>query len=121
PYLLAATIRLVVAQRLLRRLCESCKIPGDQQLAASTLARYGISQHYAAVGCPTCHYTGYTQRRAIYEVLPIDKTLTTKIKTLEQDIDSYLQEKGIMTLRDQVVTLIRNGETSLEEGLTFLI
>lgn len=121
PYLLAATLRLVVAQRLLRRLCESCKVLGDKALAASTLARHGIGQHYAAVGCPNCHYTGYTQRRAIYEVLPIEKALTAKIKDLEQDIGSYLNEHGIMTLQDQVIELIRNGETSLEEGLTYLI
>jgi type II secretory ATPase GspE/PulE/Tfp pilus assembly ATPase PilB-like protein len=121
PYLLAASLRMVVAQRLLRRLCDTCKRPISVQTHAKLLDTYQISTCHEPVGCPECHYTGYAKRKAIYEVVPITRYLTDKIKSLDLDIDAYLRQEGILTLRDQVVALIRDGETSLEEGLMYLI
>lgn len=121
PYLLAASLRMVVAQRLLRRLCDTCKRPVTHHAHAKLLDLHHIHTHHEPVGCPECHYTGYARRKAIYEVVPITRTLTDKVKALDLDIEAYLKEQGIMTLRDQVVELIRQGDTSLEEGLMYLL
>ncbi len=122
PYLLAASLRMVVAQRLLRRLCDDCKRAAPPLDAHSKLLdQYEIHTHFEPQGCPQCHYTGYSQRKAIYEVVPITRFLTDKIKALDLDIQDYLRDQGIRTLRDQVIALITNGETSLEEGLMYLI
>lgn len=122
PYLLAASLRMVVAQRLLRRLCDTCKLPvAATEAHSKLLTQYQIHTHYAPQGCPACHYTGYAQRKAIYEVVPVSRLLTDKIKALDLDIAEYLKAQGIMTLREQVIELIVHGETSLEEGLMYLI
>lgn len=121
PYLLATSLRMVVAQRLLRRLCDNCKKHQAITAHAKLLNLHNIHTIYEAVGCPECHYTGYAKRKAVYEVIPITRILSNKIKALDFDIDDYLKSENIMTLRDQVIDLIRNGDTSLEEGLMYLI
>lgn len=121
PYLLAATVRVVVAQRLLRQLCDACKQVSQEADVPPVLLQAGLKQHYLPQGCPACQYTGYAPRVAIYEVIPINKELAGKIKRMDLEIDEYLQREGILTLRDQVVELIRKGETSLEEGIMYLM
>ncbi|MEM7035864.1 MAG: GspE/PulE family protein [Bacteroidota bacterium] len=120
PYLLAASIRLVVAQRLLRILCDHCKSPAEATHSRIT-EQFGITQHHVAVGCPHCHYTGYARRKAVYEVIPITRALSNCIKTMEFEVDDLLAESGIATLQSHVVHMIRTGETSLEEGMMYLI
>lgn len=120
PYLLAASVRVVVAQRLLRQLCENCKRATDE-VPARMADKYGLHKAWEAVGCPSCHYTGYARRKAVYEVIPITRELTDKIKDVDLEIGDYLQAQGIRTLQDHVVELIRSGETSFEEGLMYLI
>jgi type II secretory ATPase GspE/PulE/Tfp pilus assembly ATPase PilB-like protein len=122
PYLLASTVRMVMAQRLLRRLCPECKeLANGSAVHGKLLSGLGISEHHAAKGCPSCHYTGYIKRKAIYEVVPIDRKLNSKIKQLDFEVDEDLKLAGIRSLKDHVVQLIKDGETSLEEGLSYLL
>jgi type II secretory ATPase GspE/PulE/Tfp pilus assembly ATPase PilB-like protein len=121
PYLLSTTLRLLVAQRLLRVLCEDCKKACTEQTYAKLQQELGLHTHYLPVGCPTCHYTGYSRRKAIYEVIPMDKTLTEAVKRVQTDVSDYLRENNILTLGDNVTTMVKNGETSLEEGLMYIV
>jgi general secretion pathway protein E/type IV pilus assembly protein PilB len=121
PYLLATTLRLLVAQRLLRVLCDACKAPSTERTYARVQDLLGLHTHHLPLGCPQCHYTGYSRRKAIYEVIPMDKHLVEAVKRTQTDVSDLLRERGILTLGDHVAEMVRAGETSLEEGLMYLV
>jgi len=79
-----------------------------------------LTHHFAAVGCSECHHTGYKNRKAIYEIIPITKELVTKIKNNTSEIDDYLKENKIVTLRQNATQLIIDGVTSVEEVYSLL-
>ena len=121
PYLIAASLRMVVAQRLIRQLCEDCKAESQEELFESIQQAHGISTHFVPVGCPSCHYTGYSRRKAIYEVIPVTKELMDKIKQKDLEIESYLVEHNVKTLKQHVLEQVKTGSTSLEETLMYLV
>jgi general secretion pathway protein E/type IV pilus assembly protein PilB len=122
-FLLASTLNLVVAQRLVRVLCPKCK--SEHPFTTSILPPgfkppENLVKHFAAVGCESCYYTGYKGRKAVYEVLTIDATFAEAIRKETPDIQSILKEKGIDTLADSAYTLFANGETTIEEVYSIL-
>lgn len=124
PFLIASTLNLSVAQRLVRKLCVHCKkqhkITADDLPQNYTLQK-NIKQHYKSVGCPKCHHTGYKGRIAIYEILPITKELSQEIKHNALEIDAYLEAKKIATLQTNALRMIEEGSTSIQEVYTLLI
>jgi type IV pilus assembly protein PilB len=101
PYLIASTLKLSVAQRLIRRLCPKCKI--DSKFSSSEFPKSFIApnipeRHYVASGCPECYYTGYHGRRAIYEIITIDEMLGNEIRINQLDSGRYLTGKEIDTI-----------------------
>jgi type IV pilus assembly protein PilB len=125
PFLLAYTIHVVIAQRLLRKLCQRCKAPVvDPDVEA--LVRLGMSEHeakstklYRAVGCPNC-IKGYKGRTAIHEALSFTKDIRKIILESDTAVDEDKIRKqaithGMQTLRQTAVDLMRKGITSLEE------
>lgn len=98
PYLISNTVVLCVAQRLVRTICTHCR----------------------KEGCPHCYYTGYKGRKAIYEVIPVDKRMQEAIRTSENDIENLLKERGITTLKDSAMELLARGETTMEEILPII-
>ena len=76
-FLLASSLRLVLAQRLVRRLCPHCRQPAaaDDPLARRLFAGQAVPAHYRATGCPACGHTGHQGRLALYEALAIDEPL----------------------------------------------
>lgn len=116
PYLTADTLVMSVAQRLVRLLCPHCK-----RLSASPLPpAIDTAEHFEAAGCPRCYYTGYSGRRAVYEVIPIDGALAEAARRGQADIAPLLAERGITSLREAVIDLFRRGETSLDELIPLL-
>lgn len=118
PYLISETLIACVAQRLIRLLCPHCKKtfhPDVSFTAGYKLVPNNI--YYEKTGCEKCYYTGYLGRKAIYEVILIDKHLSQQIRKSETDIDDYLQRHHIKTLKDSALELFGRGETSLEEIL----
>ncbi|WP_203258181.1 GspE/PulE family protein [Hyunsoonleella ulvae] len=121
PFLIAETINISVAQRLLRVLCDTCKKEAPfnaKDLPKSFKPEYAIEKHYTAVGCNECYHTGYKGRTAIYEILPITHDVASAIKnnTLQQ-LDSI---KG-KQLSDKAFSLLSKGTTSLDEIYPILI
>ncbi len=117
-----AALNTVVAQRLLRRLCPSCKAPANY--SAEEMTRMGVSptatdasQWYRAVGCSHCRGTGYAGRTAILEHL----TLTPEVSDLflqrapTKALANAARSAGMVGLRDKALGLAAKGETSLEE------
>lgn len=119
PYLIANTLVMTVAQRLVRLLCPHCK---RAMPAAEDVRRLvpDAERYFEAVGCEKCFYTGYSGRRAVYEVIPIDEGLTAAIRAGQSDIAPLLKERDIQTLREAVVGLFLRGETSLDELIPLL-
>ncbi|MEI7751129.1 MAG: ATPase, T2SS/T4P/T4SS family [Candidatus Omnitrophota bacterium] len=114
-YLVAGSIGLVAAQRLVRVLCPACKEP--YKIDPKTKDENGIRTDtlYKAVGCPKCRNIGYWGRMAIYEVLPIDddfRRLITK--------DSNLNALKELQKAKKYETLLQNGIKKVERGLTTL-
>ena len=117
-FLIASTLKVSVAQRLVRKLCEHCK--QEDALSAEILPEgfdipKELSKHFKAVGCNTCYHTGYVGRKAIYEIIPITRALAEHIKRNSLEIDTYLKENGIVTLKENALQLVIKGETSIEE------
>ena len=121
PYLVASGVTCVVAQRLVRRLCD-CKTEVD--LSAEVLADQGFDcpgglKAFEPVGCVRCNHTGYRGRLGIYEVMPIDDGLRRLIleKSSADDMREYAREHGMRVLREDGLEKIREGVTSVAEVL----
>jgi len=117
-YLLADTMNLTVAQRLVRLLCNECKVNTSlmqEELSPVMRKKKLPESHYKAVGCEACHYTGYKGRKAIFEIIPVNDDLSELIKTGASDIKALLKKMNIKTLEENAVQLLADGETSLEE------
>ncbi len=124
PYLVASTLQGVLAQRLVRKICPSCKQeyqPSDEELAAFAKTRADIKQasFYKAVGCEECNSTGYRGRMAIYELLVLDDELRTLIS--EDPVDAKIREvaqaKDMHSLREDGWIKAAEGLTTLDEVL----
>lgn len=122
-YLLAGTLNLTVAQRLVRTLCPNCKkatkLHKDELPEAYKNA--APSEHYLAVGCNECFHSGYKGRKAIYEVIPVNTELTGYIKNNATEINSYCAQNKIHKLSDNAFSLFVTGVTSLEETYPYLL
>ncbi|WP_322095323.1 GspE/PulE family protein [Paraburkholderia bannensis] len=120
PYNLAAALRLITAQRLVRKLCPQCRQPSDA--SAATLRAAGLAddaQPYIARGCEACHGIGYRGRVGIHEVMPVSAAMRDMIvaRRSAQDIARLARTEGVATLRDAALARVRDGTTSLAEAL----
>jgi type IV pilus assembly protein PilB len=119
-YLIANTLNLSVAQRLVRLLCEECK-QHSTELIQNSVIQESVNDHYISQGCSNCHFTGYKGRTALFELLEIDEYITKAIKENKNDFNTYLTEKGFKSLKNQAFELFKNHKTSFEEIYPLLI
>jgi len=121
-FLIANTLNVSVAQRLVRKLCTNCKQLETAPIAVSKEFEFlKNTTLYKAVGCSECYQTGYKGRKAVYEIIPISEELVTRIKNKELEINQYLQENKIATLKSNMISLVQQGITSIDEVYSFLI
>lgn len=124
PYLITSCINLVVAQRLVGRVCESCKEP--IQVPEQTLLNIGVPKAdipkytlFKGKGCTTCNGTGIKGRLAIFELMP----MTSKIKEMvlknssAAELRNACRELGLKTLRRSALLKLMRGQTTIEEVL----
>jgi general secretion pathway protein E len=122
-YLLVSTLRAVIAQRLVRRLCQKCK--RVRRDTAAMLARLGACPEtfpghlHEPVGCSTCHGEGYRGRTTIYEVMTMSRPLQEMVLSGGGDskIEKAAREQGMKTLLETGLAKSMAGETSFEEVL----
>ena len=124
PYLIASAITMVAAQRLLRRVCEACKMRAALQAGMLTAPPRETEavrdvEGYHGAGCPECHHTGYRGRAAIYEVMPLTDDLRRMILRggSAGELKSAAMKTGMRTLRQAAVRKVREGVTTIEEAL----
>jgi len=122
PFNIASSVILITAQRLARRLCDNCKVPGDYPKQALLDAGYkesdldGTWKAYRAVGCSSCN-NGYKGRVGIYQVMPISEEIQRIILSHGTALDIAKQAKaeGVRDLRESGLVKVKQGVTSLEE------
>ena len=121
PFNVASSIRLIMAQRLVRKLCQHCKQP--QTIPLVTLKQAGFSQQnlssiqlYQSKGCQYC-VDGYQGRIGIFEIMPISKTLSNLIlhHGAQANIAKHAEQEGIQSLWQVALNKAKQGVTSLTE------
>ena len=122
PFMIAAALRGVLAQRLLRRLCDRCKRP--RPVGADEAAELGIIDPKAGsysepVGCETCFHTGYLGRIPIHEWMSITRTVRELIvrKASLDELRAAANQEGLNSMRQAAIEKASKGETSLDEVL----
>ncbi len=117
PYLLSSTLSLVVAQRLLRRLCQGCRVAYEPLPAIRE--QFGLTEEllYQAKGCEACSHTGYHGRVAVYEVMGMSRDLRDLIARglPAHALKEGAVKNGMATLWQSGLNKVRAGLTSLEE------
>jgi type IV pilus assembly protein PilB len=124
PFLVATSVHLICAQRLIRKTCSECKTEIKTPLQA--LLKAGFSQEevnnmptYKGEGCKTCNGTGYKGRIGMYEVMEISEGIQELILVgaSAREIRNKAVEEGMLTLRQSGLAKIRSGLTTLDEVL----
>ncbi len=121
PFLLASTLRVLEAQRLIRRLCKECKQPYD--IDVETAKRNGLQageKLFKPKGCSTCRGSGYKGRLGVFEVIRITPKMANLIQSRAAlpDLRQSARDQGMKLLADNAIDKVRLGLTSLEEALT---
>ena len=124
PFLVASSTNLIMAQRLLRKVCVSCK--ADVKLHGEVLRELGIPEDDArkvafkeGKGCVDCNNTGYKGRLGVYEVMPVSPKIRDMIldRSATSAIKKQAVTEGMLTLRMDGLMKLKNGITTAEEVL----
>ena len=122
PFLISATLQAVVAQRLVRKICQRCKtefVPTEEMLYELGLRRedIGNNKFYYGRRCIECNHTGYKGRTAIFETLVVSERIRQMIMDGASGsvIRETAREEGMLTLRERGLRLIFEGVTTVEE------
>ena len=133
PFLVASTVNVIIAQRLVRKICPHCRV--SQTIPVAELQKYlsleTIKKHYIPVGasqevriykgqgCRSCHNTGYQGRIGIYEVIELTKTMRELVSNKAETDELYDQalKEGMTTMFDDGIEKITKGLTTIEEIL----
>jgi len=122
PFLIGAAVNAVLAQRLVRRICEHCKEPAkidDEQREHLTMIGITMEQMFRGAGCPKCHTTGYAGRVGLYELLVLDD-VTRDMIAQRPSVTEFRRsciERGMNTLRFDGFRKAAKGLTTIEEVL----
>ena len=121
PWLISSALRGVVSQRLVRKICPHCKTayrPSDEELAVLGMDIGSDVTFYKGAGCPECRHSGYSGRRAVFEILMIDRTLRRLISGGADSaaLADAAYGSGFITMRDSCRQLVLSGVTSAEEA-----
>jgi type IV pilus assembly protein PilB len=122
PFLIGAAVNGVLAQRLIRRLCNSCRAkekPGEEMAEYLTMQGLDATEMWVAKGCDRCRKTGYSGRVGIYELLVIDDQLRDIIAR-NPNVAEFRRlciERGMVTLRSDGLRKVAKGVTTVQEVL----
>ena len=126
PFLISSTLLAVLAQRLVRRVCTKCRTPfepSENQLSLLNLSPHDVGEKmfYYGRGCPNCNDTGYRGRKGIYELIVISDALRNLINDRAPTlvVRQKAVELGMVTLRDDGLRSIYDGDTTVEEILKY--
>ncbi|MGH2831708.1 MAG: ATPase, T2SS/T4P/T4SS family [Solirubrobacteraceae bacterium] len=117
PFLVSSAVDCIVAQRLVRMLCQHCKRP--MRVSEAVLSKYGLegTQPYEPVGCSRCGGSGYRGRVGLYEVMRVDEEMRRQIleHASVDEITATAVRGGMRRLHDDGMVKVRSGQTSIAE------
>jgi len=123
PFLLTSSVNLIAAQRLVRKICVTCKEPVE--VTPDALINIGVDPAEVSMGfptfhgkgCPNCNQTGYKGRVAIYEVMVMHEALKELVlrAAAAADLKREAVKLGMSTLRMSAIQKVRDGLTTIEE------
>lgn len=130
PFLVASTVNVIIAQRLIRKICEMCKTSIDinitdlaKDLSDETIKKYfgtkAKARVYVGAGCKICHNTGYFGRLGIFEVLEVTKTIRELIM-VKSDSDVIIKQaraEGMTSMLEDGLMKVAQGSTTIQEVL----
>ena len=126
PFLLCSSVAGIVSQRLIRKACKSCRVPydpGDEELEKLGINREDIGDRkfFYGKGCPNCNESGYRGRKSICELLTMSPELMELIlkNAPTMTIREKAREQGMVTIREDGIQSIINGETTVDEVLRY--
>lgn len=122
PFLIASGVRAALSQRLIRRLCDSCKREAslDKKMLSAIGSRAGEDAvFYAPTGCAKCNFTGYNGRTGIFEIIRMSDDLEDLIlsRAPVSQFNKYIKSNNIKGLFDDAVQKAAEGITSIEEAM----
>jgi len=124
PFLVASTVDIIIAQRLVRKICESCKIKtiGKRSDFIKNFLEKSVNKYFGSQenikimqgeGCKSCHYTGYSGRIGIFEVIEVTNRIR-KLITEKNDSDIINKE----AIEEGMTTMLEDGLEKVKKGLT---
>ncbi len=125
PFMVATSVKLIMAQRLIRTVCAACKKPA--KIAPDMLEYLGMSQEeadkytfYEGEGCDICNGSGNKGRRALFEIMPVSRVLEKLILegASSLEIEEQALKEGMRTLRQEAIIALKEGKTTVEQVLT---
>ena len=126
PFLISASLECVLAQRLIRKICSTCKTPYEPsekvlQTLSLTPHDIGDKNFFYGTGCDVCNQTGYKGRKGIYELLKISDPLREMINSRTSGVVMRQKavELGMTTLREDGLRSIYDGLTTIEEVVKY--
>ncbi|OIP73559.1 MAG: hypothetical protein AUK08_03235 [Candidatus Pacebacteria bacterium CG2_30_36_39] len=130
PFLISSTIKVLIAQRLVRKICQACRVSQniDKNDLKDTLPTSAITSLfenkdkkdvYIGKGCPVCHDTGYKDRIGIYEVMVLNEEIRDAIMERKdaEEIAQIAIKNGMTTMMDDGIEKVKEGITTIEEVL----
>lgn len=119
PYLLSSSLIAVMAQRLLRKLCDHCKIPYEPSKSEQSQVGTSADVFYKPQGCAHCFGSGYLGRHGIYELMAVHHPLKQQmLKSADSnELKKIALEDGLSTLKNEASFLVLDGTTSVAEML----
>ncbi len=123
PYLVTSSVHMVMAQRLIRRVCESCKAPYEPDAAVMASLKNGELEgttFYRGTGCKHCSGRGYRGRIGVYEFMQSTPEITRLVLNhgSADEVRTLAIEQGMRSLRESAFAKVKEGVTTLEESLS---
>jgi type II secretory ATPase GspE/PulE/Tfp pilus assembly ATPase PilB-like protein len=118
PYIVSSAVSAVLAQRLVRRTCSVCRQITPLPDSARRLFAGAPPEHvYRGVGCVSCRDIGYHGRIGVYELLVVDAEIRRALgdRASEDELLMLARSRGLVTLGEQAMDLVRNGTTTIDE------
>lgn len=122
PFLVASSLRCVISQRLVKKICPHCKKKVPVSFEDNLLLNTKFKTASQGMGCQKCNNTGYSGRTAVFETILIDSALEAMIANSASmdDMKAYSKDKNIRLLRDEVLDLVEKGVTTVAEAILIL-
>jgi type IV pilus assembly protein PilB len=123
PFLLSPSLVIVIAQRLVRKLCVECKVPIQPDASLEKRIQLPQGRYFRPKGCASCRNIGYQGRMALYEVLAVSPKIQAMIskEVPAEEIKQEARDQGMRTLLEDGIDKAAAGLTSLEEAFSVTI